>query len=68
MGDPSLVFFRLEPLQGAKMKIPVMKWSDVDKQAFKDGNRLRAKTILSKKKRDNKYKCRIRVPINHDFD
>jgi len=50
------------------MKIPVMKWSDVDKQTFKDGNRLRAKTILSRKKRDNKYQCRVRIPIDHDFD
>lgn len=47
---------------------PINKWNDADRQAFQDGNRLRAATIPSKKRVRNKHACRVKIPINHNFD
>jgi len=50
------------------MKKPTNKWNDADRQAFQDGNRLRAATIPDKKKARNKHACRVKIPIDHNFD
>jgi len=47
---------------------PPNTWNDADRQAFQDGNRLRAATILNKKKARNKRACRVKIPIDHMFD
>jgi len=48
---------------------PPNRWNDADRQAFQDGNRLRAATIPDKKKARNKQACRVRIiPQDHNFD
>lgn len=50
------------------MKKPINKWNDADKQAFRDGVRLKAATIPNKKKALNKSFCRIPSHKEHNFD
>lgn len=50
------------------VKKPTNKWNDADRQAFRDGNRLRAATIPNKKKALNKLACRIPSHKEHNFD
>jgi len=44
------------------------KWNDQDRKDFKNGVRLRAVTIQDKKKKWNKKACRIKIPLDHNFD